>query len=189
MPLNGERLVRTTPDSDYAAHAIAFRARYAQWCVLMGGDNPQAVNVATFKLDDGTHVTMCSENVSRSFCAEQALHDDILPDLKQGKKIQWIFTEREPCGHELHNCSDRLQLLIDNHGVVGCKVYYIWSYPLGTKRNGKTKKKTNKEVQVMAGAIFKSVQAALIEALTTRSEVDPKNLMKGTVRSQVIRFP
>ncbi len=185
MGLSRDRLVRTTPDSPYAAHAIDFRSRYAQWCVLMGGVNPEGVNVATFKLDDGTHVTMCSENVSRNFCAEQALHEDILRDLAEGKKIQWIFTEREPCGPNLHDCSSRLQRLIDDHGAANCKVYYMWSYPDAENRDSKTKRNTKKEVKLMAGAIFCSVKTALAEALTTRSGVDPKELMKGQMKSRV----
>ena len=185
MGLSADRLVKISPDSPYAAHALAFRARYAQWCFLMGGDNPQAVNVATFKLVSGTHVTMCSENVSRNFCAEQALHEDILPDLQGGAKIAWVFTEREPCGPSLHNCSDRLQILIDNHGAADCKVYYIWRYPEGENRKSATKMRTNREMQGMAGAVFSSVKTALTEALTTRSGIDPKELMKGTVTPRV----
>jgi hypothetical protein len=158
------RLVKVDRNSNYAWDAERFRTNLA-----VDDVDAKGANVATFYVAypvekfkeyaeyarDGrycrTPVSAVSDNLK---CAEQKLLEDLASALKRGALVIWVFTEREPCGPELHNCRQILQDRLGDSLVV----YYVHDYPSGVPRTNPIKRSTKEAIKQFGETVYKKVQ-------------------------------
>ena len=118
------KLVKVERNSNYAWAAEKMRMELA-----VDDVDAQGANVATFQIAYPiaafpdyaeysrygkycqTPVTAVSDN---SECAEQKLMAHFNAVKAKGALVVWIFTEREPCGPEVHNCHQLLENAFGN---------------------------------------------------------------------------
>jgi hypothetical protein len=166
LPLN---LIKVPRNSQFAQHALQFRLVYAvsRGTANLNGYDVGAKNVATFRLSTNVSVSLCSENGGGrgNICAEQAIYAEVQQDLIAGATINWVFTEYEPCGLQLHNCRGNLLQWLTAHGTNGeaTPVYYLMPYPdddLTSKKKSIKVNKSDGEIifknQTLTNLLFKS---------------------------------
>jgi len=92
-------------------------------------------NIATVSVE-GKLFTNTSQPPAKGVApahSEARVLNDIQDELKRGHKIDWVYTEREPCGTRSghRHCDALLQNTLRQHGSKGdgTKVYYSFDYP------------------------------------------------------------
>lgn len=110
-----------------AAQAVAYRAA-----------RPQGLkNIATIKVQGLDAITASSvppgaKGVTPRH-SEQVVWEAVQGQVTAGRKIEWLYTEREPCGVApgMRNCAAFVDGLLEKHGVAGgdTPVYYSFEYP------------------------------------------------------------
>lgn len=124
----------------YALTHVNYTGNGYSWqAVAMRAANPQGLkNIASIKLTGMDMVTASSippgpKGVTPKH-SEQVVWEAVQGECtKGGRKVEWVYTEREPCGRGqgMKNCASFLDGLLRKHGAQGDQtpVYYSFNYP------------------------------------------------------------
>jgi Xanthomonas XOO_2897-like deaminase len=129
--------------NEYSASAVALRAAESQ-----GLKNVATIKVTTRDAITKESIPPGKKGVTPKH-SEQVCWEAVKPDVENvgnPAKIQWLYTEREPCGQAQgqRNCRHFLDGLLNLHGAHGAftPVYYSFNYP------------DNRELEAAAKALF-----------------------------------
>jgi hypothetical protein len=124
----------------YALSHVSYTGNEFSWqAVAMRAALPQGLkNLASIKLTGMDMVTASSippgaKGVTPKH-SEQVVWEAVESECRSGRrKIEWLYTEREPCGKGpgMKNCAGFLHGLLHSYGAQGDKtpVYYTFNYP------------------------------------------------------------
>lgn len=131
---------RTLPVQRYELAHVPYTGNERSWqAVAMRAASPQGLkNIASIKVTGRDLATASSippgpKGVTPKH-SEQVVWEMVAPDVMSGKsRIEWVYTEREPCGKGpgMKNCALFLDGLLRQYGAAGDKtpVYYSFNYP------------------------------------------------------------